>query len=469
MTSILWFALGRFVSKYAQELQISNPREFSVDSRAGDMFQQVFELVRACGQTLFVAVDDYDSPVVNLSPPLPNQTASPREIEALFESSFWRPLLQGSDVIDKLVVAGVHFVTSPALQKLGLKITADLQTSSESSLPDEVSIEGLIQLLATGAVDCDIHTPVDLDAKAVHSRVDTIFADRHELQLNFHGPWFEFTHETDSDAEDFIELLSAVLCGQAQRSFGNKREPNLHGILELVNLKDLHEELIDLDEEDLLKQPYAPTPDSTETVLVGSFVNPEPPHTQLVATIIPPLPQARVGWRDLVVAWTVEDEHSPFCRGRRTNHYFLQLPIATSLSTMDRKTSPPWVHQRGQIVPLLSGALPSSSWTAALTKKMKGYCLGHFLGVDKDEYSFCLGGRRTNHWYFQFHVLARPASTIPPPWVHQRGQIVPLLSGTLPSSSLTVGEVLGSRGPQKIPFKQAALTKNMKGNFGAAF
>ncbi|KAJ7162028.1 hypothetical protein C8R46DRAFT_342221 [Mycena filopes] len=462
MTSILSFALNSFVCKYASELQISDPREFSVDS-TGDMFQQVFELVRTCGQTLFVAVDDYDSPIVNLSPPSPwsrpNKTvASPHEIKELFESCFWGPLLQGSDVIDKLLVAGVYFVTSPALQALGLETASSLQQScgfteeealglasqtleyepdtddvrrscgrytfpsqggvtdpllhpqslinriaklstgqpqvdglsfrylstllaqlpAESSLPDEVSIEGLIHLLATGAVDCDIDTPVDLDAKAVtwkslyyagaltpdphspgtlrvaggaalsviHSRVDTIFADRHDLYLHFLAPWAEFCFEYEPNPDRLVELLSTVLRDQAQRSFGKKREPNLHGIFELVarnghcmapsramdsfivlppayapivrlrvynedefiavqlstltllgmwrgsnlndepttqNLKDLHEELTELDEEDLLKRPYAPALDSTETVLVGSFLEPDPRITQLVA------------------------------------------------------------------------------------------------------------------------------------------------------------------------------------------
>jgi hypothetical protein len=51
-------------------------------------------------------------------------------------------------------------------------------------------------------------------------------------------------------------------------------------------LQTLHEELVRLDDEVLLAQPYrvwSPTLNAMETVLVGSFLDPEPENPQFLA------------------------------------------------------------------------------------------------------------------------------------------------------------------------------------------
>ncbi|KAJ7719452.1 hypothetical protein B0H16DRAFT_1739388 [Mycena metata] len=60
------------------------------------------------------------------------------------------------------------------------------------------------------------------------------------------------------------------------------RGSNLNDEPTVKDLDDLHEELVELEEADLLR-PYAPTSGSTETALVGSFLHAEPEHTQFLA------------------------------------------------------------------------------------------------------------------------------------------------------------------------------------------
>ncbi|KAJ7187784.1 hypothetical protein C8R46DRAFT_1052581 [Mycena filopes] len=133
-------------------------------------------------------------------------------------------------------------------------------------------------------------------------------------------------------------------------------------------------------------------------------------------------------------------------------------------------TSRPPPLRCGTLIVVDSGGSTRESRTAvpfkqaALTKKMKEYCLGHFLGVDEAECSYCL--------CLGVDALTASVSSsasspsLPPPWVHQRGQIVPLLPGAVPSSSLAVGEVLGGRGPLSYSSRQAALSKKRRDDIG---
>jgi hypothetical protein len=174
--------------------------------------------------------------------------------------------------------------------------------------------------------------------------VDTVFAVRHDLRWTFLDAWRNFSVD---DAQPFLELLLEVLRDQSRRCFGREREPNLPGIFELVMrnarcagrdvepiillerdrirvpgfypkkvftldlktltlrgmwraahpnddeptveaLKALHEELVNLPEDDLLARPYtewSATFKAMETVPVGSFLPselPENPHFMAV-------------------------------------------------------------------------------------------------------------------------------------------------------------------------------------------
>ncbi|KAJ6507162.1 hypothetical protein C8R47DRAFT_1238856 [Mycena vitilis] len=250
----------------------------------------------------------------------------------------------------------------------------------KSDILGAITVNDLIELLATGVVEVGMEMDSAFDAtktitwstlyyagaltfdhqstgtlrvansaalSAIHSRVDTYFADRHELQWHFGTAWADF-----SDSEDpqlLPDLLTEVLRDLAQRSFGRKHEPNLRGVFELVmrnsdcsslshpsdpiillpadvhrvqipgfdpdvivtmelgtltlrgmwqatNLNDdeptaealetLHKELVELDEEALLARAYrvwSPERNAMETVLVGSFFDPKPKVSQLLA------------------------------------------------------------------------------------------------------------------------------------------------------------------------------------------
>ncbi|KAJ7680760.1 hypothetical protein DFH06DRAFT_428621 [Mycena polygramma] len=243
-----------------------------------------------------------------------------------------------------------------------------------------ITVNDLIQLLATGAVEVSMDTNSTFDANktitwgtlyyagaltfahqstgtlrvansaalsAIHSRVDTEFADRHQLQWEFGSAWVAFSGR--GGPKLLLELLTEVLRDLAQRSLGKKREPDLRGVFELVmrnshcstpsrpvdpiillpadvacvqiparqpdatvtvelktltlrgmwqatNLNDgeppaealetLHRELVELDEESLLARPYrawSATLDATETKLLGSFLDSNSQNPQLLA------------------------------------------------------------------------------------------------------------------------------------------------------------------------------------------
>ncbi|KAJ7873932.1 hypothetical protein B0H14DRAFT_2719309, partial [Mycena olivaceomarginata] len=220
----------------------------------------------------------------------------------------------------------------------------------ESDVSGAITVDDLVGLLATGAVDIDgkSASPFDLHAtkavnwSALHS-AGALTYDRHPPRRLFHDAWYKFS--IPEDPQSFLELLLTVFRDLAQRCFGRKHEPNLRGIFELIMrnprciqngrsvdpivllpvedtciqvpgyqcgkifalelktltlrgmwqaahpnddeptveaLKALHEELMNLPEDDLLARPYAewsPALNAMETVLVGSFLLSELPES----------------------------------------------------------------------------------------------------------------------------------------------------------------------------------------------
>ncbi|KAJ7782303.1 hypothetical protein DFH07DRAFT_1055127 [Mycena maculata] len=308
---------------------------------------------RSCGDYIFpshAAGTDFDEPVLHPQ----------RLISRISEISSGRP--QDNDYSFQLL--------SDLLQLL----------PAESDVPNAATLNGLIELLTTGAVEVDgpLDAAIDLDGSSVfwsalyhagaltydhgskstlrvassevlsliHSRIDDLVNERHELQQEYITALFNY--DMEDDPNPLLELLSEVLFDQTQRSLGRKREPDLRGVLELVmrntlckssarpidpiillppdacvpivvyrpnlvqhwelktltllgmwratNLNDeeptvealrkLHEELIDDDDDQLLARPYrvwSPSLHAMETVTVGSFLDPEPINPQFVA------------------------------------------------------------------------------------------------------------------------------------------------------------------------------------------
>ncbi|KAJ7435834.1 Peroxin-3-domain-containing protein [Mycena galericulata] len=251
----------------------------------------------------------------------------------------------------------------------------------ESDVPGAVTINSLVELVASGAVEIDgeLDSVRDVDGTSVfwsalyhagaltcdqqsnstlrvasgavlsliHSLIDKFVSERYDLQNTFLTTLYNY--DMEGDPEPFLELMSDVLCDQTQCSFGRTHEPSLRGILELVirnslvssfarpidpiillpvdvtcvpivgylpehlhlwelktltlrgmwqatNLNDdkptvealekLHNELMQDDEEQLLARPYrvwSPNLNAMETVLVGSFLDPEPEDPQFLA------------------------------------------------------------------------------------------------------------------------------------------------------------------------------------------
>ncbi|KAJ6473565.1 hypothetical protein C8R47DRAFT_714987 [Mycena vitilis] len=355
--------LSDFLAKYAAELQLSEPQKFlkSIDSggepRTLSWFAIIFDLVKASGHTLFVGVDDYDSPILRRSfmhlqdPVVPRDFARPQDIECLLDRCFWGPLRGGSDVIAKLFVTGTLSPTTLPnlvnLRMLDLKDDMKLQpscgfTEQEAltfagafldDMPDPIDLrrtcgqyifssadastepvlhpqelilriaelsqkpvmpytpksfpllaaifehlpensddfgvvttDALIDLLSSGSVPVDTQNdaPGAFDGtnvtwndihhlgaltfdhqgtlrianttilSLIHEHVDTVFADRHDLQ---HVLFYAlYPYEVDADPKLLLELFSMILCSQMRRAFDSRHcvEPNVHGIFELV-------------------------------------------------------------------------------------------------------------------------------------------------------------------------------------------------------------------------------------------
>ncbi|KAJ7037882.1 hypothetical protein C8F04DRAFT_1256399 [Mycena alexandri] len=150
--------IQRFLLQYTAELQVSDPHEF-VQCDTIEMFTKLFacirasiDLVRSCGHTLFVGVDEYDAPVrlrtfMHLQYPNPSEYfASPREIECLLDTYFWGPILAASDVISKLFVTGtLSLLTSSSsvnLRALDLVAAPTLQLSCGFTEPEALAFAG---------------------------------------------------------------------------------------------------------------------------------------------------------------------------------------------------------------------------------------------------------------------------------------------------------------------------------------
>ncbi|KAJ7144679.1 hypothetical protein C8R46DRAFT_1199950 [Mycena filopes] len=176
----------------------------------------------------------------------------------------------------------------------------------------------------------------------LHSRLDAVFAHRHRLQWNFLDGWYAFSRSDEPHL--LVELLVEILRDQTRRTLGRKREPNLRGIFELVmpnsgrtfdpiillpdnvtsvqlpsyqpakfltvelttltlrgmwqgahpnddepaiqQLRDLHQELIDLSEEELLARQcrmWSPTLNAMQSAPVSSFLTVDSQNHQILA------------------------------------------------------------------------------------------------------------------------------------------------------------------------------------------
>ncbi|KAJ7091921.1 hypothetical protein B0H15DRAFT_973941 [Mycena belliarum] len=115
-----------FLSTCAKQLQLRQPERFFKDEN-DNVFARLFELVASRGYTLFVAIDNYDVPL--LHPTTPDTLASAGDIARIVDDYVWRPLLAGSDIIDKLLVAGAFPVKYPALESMDLESLPGFQLS----------------------------------------------------------------------------------------------------------------------------------------------------------------------------------------------------------------------------------------------------------------------------------------------------------------------------------------------------
>ncbi|KAK7005942.1 AAA-ATPase-like domain-containing protein [Favolaschia claudopus] len=344
LDSTITRTLTCFLIEYAKELNISNPYNYLNSS--SDKFKLVLDLVQASGHTLFVGVDDYDAPItirtIDHSESF-SQRPEPGEIEGLLDRDFWRPLLNRSDVIDKLFVMGTFPVKYKALQEISFsdpqKVPSfrtfcgfteeeafDLTRSvlkdpdldelrrrcgkfsfplddgldepvfhprqimnqiletqrhaggkpfhivstllamlpNHSDNPQEASLDGLIELVGAGVIDCDLESSsssildgggvtwrdlyyagalvYDHQSKVlrlnnsavlelIHSSVDSIVSERYGLH-KFSNTWYICNlHKT---LQPVVEAISTILQDLVQSSFGGKHEPNLPGALELL-------------------------------------------------------------------------------------------------------------------------------------------------------------------------------------------------------------------------------------------
>jgi hypothetical protein len=94
------------------------------------------------------------------------------------------------------------------------------------------------------------------------------------------APYVEIPAAYVSDKVHVWELKTLTLLGMWQATNRNDDEPTVEA------LQTLHEELVRLDDETLLAQPYrvwSPTLNAMETVLVGSFLDLEPENPQFLA------------------------------------------------------------------------------------------------------------------------------------------------------------------------------------------
>ncbi|KAJ6489588.1 hypothetical protein C8R47DRAFT_1195973 [Mycena vitilis] len=131
----------------------------------------------------------------------------------------------------------------------------------QSDIPGAASKDSLIQLLAAGAVDCEMDSAFGFDTAVltckalyyagaltcdshgnlriagapvlalIHSCVDINFSDRQELWV-VSAAWRNY--HLDGDIQPFLDCMSEILFDLTLRSLGKKHEPNLRGVFELV-------------------------------------------------------------------------------------------------------------------------------------------------------------------------------------------------------------------------------------------
>ncbi|KAK6997097.1 hypothetical protein R3P38DRAFT_3287083 [Favolaschia claudopus] len=128
--------LDKFLFKYAEELKIPNPFTYLRERSLERKLVKVFERVKAHKYTLFVGVDDYDSPVRRGTldpyfhrPGISKGLHTAREIENFFDSCFWKPLVEATDVVTKLFISGTLLVDYPTLRKLGTTTTLTVENA----------------------------------------------------------------------------------------------------------------------------------------------------------------------------------------------------------------------------------------------------------------------------------------------------------------------------------------------------
>ncbi|KAJ7873933.1 hypothetical protein B0H14DRAFT_3557312, partial [Mycena olivaceomarginata] len=250
LTDQIGLVLDYFLMKYAKELGLSHPGDYWRTKKIWKPNSQrclllsrpaaIVSLLRSIitmpplGRSLALLVD---------AASIYQDVPTPREIEQLLDSCFWRPLMAATDVVHKISTP----IAALSLQS-ACGFTEDEALHFRSrTFPGALTLNDLIELLATGAVNIGGKTASPFDiyaAKAdtfrvtngetlslIHSRVDTVFAERHDLRWTFLDAWRNFSVD---DAQPFLKILLEVLRDQSRRCFGREREPNLPGIFELV-------------------------------------------------------------------------------------------------------------------------------------------------------------------------------------------------------------------------------------------
>ncbi|KAK7005936.1 hypothetical protein R3P38DRAFT_3040467, partial [Favolaschia claudopus] len=266
-----------FLFKYAEELKIPNPFTYLRDERSLERkLVKVFERVKAHKYTLFVGVDDYDSPVRRGTldpyfhrPGISKGLRTAREIENFLTRPFgnlswkqlmfsarpprsqWKTLLAlqmneavgraTEDMTELRRLCGQHRFSShsrtgepvqPLLHPRLLDnpnswVGRDCAADANETLVDP------FELHATGGITWDdfrLAGALTYDGQSsdvlrvtnspalslIHSSIDDVLSARHNLALTFHNAWYR--HCELDDHQLLLELA----------------KPNLQGLLELI-------------------------------------------------------------------------------------------------------------------------------------------------------------------------------------------------------------------------------------------
>ncbi|KAJ7353521.1 hypothetical protein DFH08DRAFT_987991 [Mycena albidolilacea] len=144
------------------------------------------------------------------------------------------------------------------------------QTPEKSDVPSALTVDGLINLVATGAIEMDgpLHAPLHSDGitlrwsvlyylgavthdrqspttlrltnsvvlSLIHSRIDSVLAVRHRLKDRL--PHAISAGEADNDPKPLADLLTDVLRDQTGRTLGQQHEPDLFDGVSRVRVRD---------------------------------------------------------------------------------------------------------------------------------------------------------------------------------------------------------------------------------------